>query len=72
MPLDRDAIPLETAKTHRARLFAAFVYGEQDGRGAVNDNLRRLVGGLALAAAAIAGCVGFALVAGFIAEQGAR
>jgi hypothetical protein len=69
MPLNRDAILLETVRTHRARLYAAFVHGRQDDRRAVNDNLKRVVAGLVLAAVACAGCVGFAVVAGFIAEQ---
>ncbi len=72
MPLDRDRVLLETVRTHRARLLAAFLHGPQDDRRLVADNLRRLVGGLVLAAVGCAGCVGYAVVVGVLVEQGSR
>jgi len=62
MANNRDTILLETVKTHRARLLAAFLYGELSERRVVNDNVKRLLGSIVLAAVVCTGCVGFALV----------
>jgi hypothetical protein len=72
MPVDPDAVLLETVTTHRARMQSAFIHGQLDERRAVNDNLKRMVGSGMLAAVACAGCVGFAVVAGFLAERDAQ
>lgn len=68
---NRDLILLETVKTHRARLTSAFVFGELAERRVANDNLRRLIGGIVLAAVVCAGCVGFSLVSGLLGTQAA-
>lgn len=71
MANDRDAVLLETVKTHRARLLAAFLFGDLDERRVVNDNRKRLIGSIVLAAVICAGCVGFAFVSNLLAEQAA-
>jgi hypothetical protein len=68
---NRDAILLETVKTHRARLLAAFLFGEMSERRVANDNLKRLIGSVVLAAVVCAGCVGFSLVSSLLAGQAA-
>lgn len=68
---NRDTVLLETVKTHRARLLAAFLFGQLAERRVVNDNLKRLVGGVVLAAVACAGCVGFSFVASLRSKQAA-
>ena len=72
MPNNRDTILLETVKTHRARLQSAFVYGELAERRLGQDNLKRLLGSVVLAAVVCTGCVGFALITSLIATQAAR
>ena len=66
---DRDLVLLETVKTHRARLVSAFLSGELPERRVINDNVRRLLGGIVLAAVVCAGCVGFSFVAGQLGKQ---
>jgi hypothetical protein len=66
---NRDAILLESVKTHRSRLRAAFLFGQLDDRRTANDNIRRLVGSLVLAAVACAACVGVSFVMKTIADQ---
>lgn len=66
---DRDLVLLETVKTHRARLVSAFLSGELAERRVVNDNLRRLLGGLVLAAVFCAACVGFSFVSAQLGRQ---
>ena len=68
---NRDLILLETVKTHRARLTSAFVFGELQERRVANDNVRRLVGGIVLAAVLCAGCVGFSFVSSIRGDQAA-
>ena len=71
MANNRDTILLETVRTHRARLLSAFLYGELTERRLANDNLKRLIGGLVLAAVVCTGCVGFSLVSSILARQAA-
>ena len=68
---DRDLVLLETVRTHRTRLVAAFLFGQLPERRTANDNLKRLVGGVVLAAVVSAGCVGFSFFASFRANQAA-
>jgi hypothetical protein len=68
---DRDLVLLETVRTHRTRLVAAFLFGQLPERRTANDNLKRLVGGIVLAAVVSAGCVGFSFFASFRANQAA-
>jgi hypothetical protein len=72
MPLDHDAILLETVRTRRARLHSALLHGGQPRRRPVTTNVRRLVGGAVLAAVLCAGCVGFAVVTGVLADRSTR
>jgi hypothetical protein len=72
MSANRDTILLETVKTHRARLLSAFLYGELAERRLGQDNLKRLLGSVVLAAVICTGCVGFSLVTSLIASQAAR
>lgn len=69
MPNDRDAVLLETVKTHRARLVSALLYGELDERRLVVGNIRRLVVGFVIAAVACAGCAGTSFVISVISKQ---
>lgn len=68
---NRDLVLLETVKTHRARLTSAFIFGALDERRLTNDNVRRLIGSIVLAAVACAGCVGFSFVSGILGQQAA-
>src|SRR6188472_4342416 len=72
MSTNRDTILLETVKTHRARLLSAFLYGELAERRLGQDNLKRLLGSVVLAAVICTGCVGFSVVTSLIASQAAR
>ena len=65
--ISRDVILVETVKTHRTRLLAAFLFGEPAERRMPNDNLKRWLGGAVLAVVACAGCIGFALVRSLLA-----
>lgn len=69
MANNRDEILLETVRTHRARLLAAFLFGDLEERRVVSDNLKRFIGSLVLGAVACAGCVGFAFVTNLLADQ---
>jgi hypothetical protein len=51
---------------------AAFLFGDLDERRVVNDNTKRLIGSIVLAAVICAGCVGFAFVSNILAEQAAE
>lgn len=68
---NRDTVLLETVRTHRARLVAAFLFGELADRRVANDNVRRFIGGIVLAAVVSAGCVGAAFVVKFFETQAA-
>jgi len=71
MASNRDTVLLETVRTHRARLAAAFLFGELADRRVANDNIRRFVVGIVLAAVACAGCVGTAFLLDFFDQQAA-
>ncbi|QGN34632.1 hypothetical protein [Microlunatus sp. Gsoil 973] len=66
---DRDLVLLETVKTHRARLVSAFLSGELAERRVINDNLRRLLGGIVLAAVVCAASVGFSFISAQLGKQ---
>ena len=66
---ETDAVLLEAVRTHRGRLRGAFLLGELAERRAVEDNVKRVVGSLVLAAVVCAGCVGTSLVLHALAEQ---
>lgn len=67
--IDHDQTLLESAKTRRDRLTAAFVYGRQTERRAVNNNLRRFTGSLVLGAVLCAGCLGTGFVLNILQTQ---
>jgi hypothetical protein len=71
MPNNRDAILLETVNTHRARLLAAFLFGEMAERRIANDNVKRVIGSIVLAAVACAACVGVGFVGHLLGAQSA-
>lgn len=71
MANNRDTVLLETVKTHRARLLSAFLYGELAERRLGQDNIKRLLGSVVLAAVVCTGCVGFSLVTSLLASQAA-
>lgn len=62
MPRDSDAILLESVRVHRARMRASFLHGDLRARRATNDNVRRFVGSVVLAAVLCAGCAGYSFV----------
>lgn len=69
MPNIRDSVLIETTRTHRARLVAAFLFGELEERRTVSDNVKRFIAGVVVAAVISAGCVGTALVLDFLDQQ---
>lgn len=62
MARDPDAILLESARVHRARLRAAFLHGDLGERRTTPDNVRRFVGSVVVAAVVSAGCAGWSFV----------
>lgn len=72
MANNRDTILLETVRTHRARLLAAFLFGTLTERRVVNDNVKRLIGSVVLGAVICTVCVGYSLVTSLIAKQNAN
>jgi len=66
---NRDTVLLETAKTQRSRLLAAFLFGPLAQRRVANDNVKRLIGGVVLAATICAGCLGVSFVTSLLAGQ---
>ncbi|MGL5911719.1 MAG: hypothetical protein ACRCZP_17085 [Phycicoccus sp.] len=72
MTIDRDVTLVETVRTRRTRLVAAFLHGELDERRPTNDNLRRFAASLVIAAFACVGCIAWAVVTSYLAAQSAR
>ena len=72
MPRNSDAVLLESVATHRRRLRQAFVLGRLADRRVVNDNVKRLVGSIVLAAVVGVGCLGYSFVTNALAEQAAQ
>lgn len=71
MPRNSDAVLLESVATHRRRLRQAFVLGRLADRRVVNDNVKRFVGSIVLAAVVGVGCLGYSFVTNALAEQAA-
>ncbi len=67
--IDYDRALLDSVRTHRDRLAAAFVHGAQRRRHPVNSNVRRLMGSVILAAVACAACLGTGFVLNIISTQ---
>ena len=72
MPQNSDSLLLESVATHRARLRSAFLLGWLVDRRQVNDNVKRFIGSVVLAAVACAGCVGYSFVVDALARQAAE
>ncbi|WP_209560342.1 hypothetical protein [Frigoribacterium sp. PvP032] len=72
MPQNSDSLLLESVATHRARLRSAFLLGWLVDRRQVNDNVKRFVGSVVLAAVACVGCVGYSFVVDALARQAAE
>jgi hypothetical protein len=71
VPRNSDAVLLESVATHRRRLRQAFVLGRLADRRVVNDNVKRFVGSIVLAAVVGVGCLGYSFVTNALAEQAA-
>ncbi|WP_111719452.1 hypothetical protein [Homoserinimonas sp. OAct 916] len=71
MPHNHDVILLESVKVHRARLRGAFLFGQLQERRTANDNVKRVIGSMVLAAVICAGCVGGSFVMKIMADQAA-
>lgn len=69
MAEQRDVILIERARLRRQRLGAALLYGPAEERRTVNDNVRRLIGSISVAAVAAAACVGVGFVLSVIGAQ---
>ena len=68
---NHDLILLESVKTHRSRLRAAFLFGELEERRTANDNLKRAIGSVVLGAVICAACVGVSFVTKTMSDQAA-
>jgi hypothetical protein len=66
---EADQTLIESTATRRDRLLAALVYGPLEARRKVNQNVRRLVGSVVLAAVIGVGCVGTSLVLSLLADR---
>jgi cation transporter-like permease len=66
---DNDSLLLESVSTHRARLASAFVFGGLRDRRVVNDNVRRLMGSIVLAAVVCGVCVAVSFIGSILAQQ---
>jgi hypothetical protein len=71
VPRNSDAVLLESVSTHRRRLRQAFLLGRLADRRQVNDNVKRLIGSIVLAAVAGVGCLGYSFVTTSLAKQAA-
>ena len=64
-----DRTLIETTRTHRERLAAAFIHGHQIERHKVNTNLYRILGSVILAAVVCVACLGTSFVLGILERQ---
>jgi uncharacterized membrane protein YebE (DUF533 family) len=72
VPRNSDSILLESVSTHRRRLRQAFVLGQLADRRLVNDNVKRFIGSVVLAAVVGVGCLGYSFVTNALAQQAAQ
>lgn len=72
MPRNSDSTLLESVSTHRRRLRQAFVLGRLADRRLVNDNVKRFIGSVVLAAVVGVGCLGYSFVTNALAQQAAQ
>lgn len=59
---DADRTLIEATRTHRARMASALMFGSAGRSRAVNNNAKRVIGSVVLAAVVCVGCLGFAFV----------
>jgi len=72
LPDLRDRALIEEARTQRFRLGSALLHGRISGRRTVNDNVRRFIASLIVAALACAVCVGISFVTDLLERQAAE
>ncbi|MCK2030558.1 hypothetical protein [Microbacterium galbinum] len=72
MPDLRDRALIEEARTQRFRLGSALLHGRIPDRRTVNDNVRRFIASLIVAALACAVCVGISFVTDLLQAQAAE
>ncbi|MFJ4254560.1 hypothetical protein [Microbacterium sp. NPDC090003] len=72
MPDLRDRALIEEARTQRFRLGSALLHGRISDRRTVNDNVRRFIASLIVAALACAVCVGISFVTDLLQAQAAE
>jgi hypothetical protein len=68
----RDRALIEEARTQRFRLGAAMLYGRISERRTVNDNVRRFIASIIVAALACAVCVGISFITDLLERQAAE
>ena len=71
MSTERDQALLESVRTHRDRLGSAIAFGSLGARRPVTSLIRRLIGGMVIAAIACAACVGVSFVGSILAANAA-
>lgn len=59
---EQDRTLIEATRTHRGRMVAALTFGADSRTRTVNNNAKRVVGSVVLAAVVCVGCLGFAFV----------
>ncbi len=67
--MESDQILIETSRTHRQRLGAALAFGALDDRRKANDNGKRALGSVVMAAVACAAVVGTSFVVDLLGRQ---
>ncbi|WP_151952943.1 hypothetical protein [Brevibacterium sp. Marseille-P9724] len=67
--IDPDRTLVESTRTRRARMLAAFLHGSLSSRRAVNTNVKRVLGSTVLAAVISVGCLGTGFVLGHLEKQ---
>lgn len=72
MSRELDVQLLESVAVRRSRLRESLIWGRDRRKRATGDNLKRLGGGMVLAAVVSAGCVGWSFVQDLLADQQAR
>lgn len=72
MAEQQDRVLMEGARIQRTRLAAALLFGRIEERRTVNDNMRRLMASIIVAAVVCAGCVGVSYISKVFADQAAQ
>lgn len=69
MARDYDSQLLESVAVRRRRLRDAALFGAQRSRRSLDENVGKILGGIALAAVVCAGCVGWSFISDKLADQ---